>query len=1048
MKLAVACLVTAFVCIKRVWKWIVKHAPGNKGGDMLMELKEAFQVLGIEQTKDERTIKNAYREKLAVTNPEDNPEGFKRLRSAYEQACAYTKTEDEEPEQKEEDLSPSGIWAAKAKALYSDMSSRQDVKKWKALFEEDTFLSLEDEENCRKKLLIFMMEHYRLPDAVWKLLDEKLSIIRDAGMLREYFPADFIRYIVNKCKRGEDVDFSRFEGARDADYDLFLQYYDRCWQSIVENELQQAEEYIKNADELQIFHPVMEICRANLYLKQEKKKEAAELLDCMHKRFPEDDMLSFNTAEVLWKCERKEEAAEIYEELKGENDSHYMANVRLANWYYEKKRFQEAKKCAEAVLSVGGDDEFMELLIRINGELEKELEQKYNLRNTADAEAALELGWCYLQDGKTARGIMIAEGLEGRTPPEREAEREGLLTKLLMEQSDYEEAIEESRLWEKALLEKLKNDEDEKEAEKDQDRLRQAHLIRMQSYRCLGYKQKEKFSLAIEEAERIETGTEKDIGLLLEKAQIYMEMEEYEKSLELAKKLIEEYQVYAAYATAMEVSRRQWDASGVISYGRQCIRYFPSFVRSYEHMAKVYLDLNRKEDLYQLFEEAEQNGVKSVLLDAYRYGAENGTDLPEGFDFDKELENFRREYLEKANAGDEEAYEKGLPIVTKYLYFYPGTYMLVERGIFYRSARRYEEAREDFEKALAENPAQFYALRGLSFLYKYQCEYDKALSFIKRAVLYGDEDVVSVAYADMARLYAMLGDNENAIRAFEFYFALEDPGSKTYRTEFAQCLVRAGRVEEAEKLVRGKRWDSYTLFENFARIYEATCHREKSAENLQKWGEMLAKEFSLDRPLIKAGFANPKKLLKMKKCVERLKKIPDNVFLNFTMKKAWHELMYGGKQTAMIWFEIYCDAAGEGGAARNAWSETVFASILCDDEKRGRKYAAKLVNWLKEMERSGRQSYCHMQKLYLESEILAVYYTESNERLKELLDREEKMESCYFCNYGICKEIEAIRILYLLRLGKKEEARRRVECNLRWQPLNEYTAAIQHMKGL
>ena len=38
-----------------------------------MELVEIFQVLGIEQTKDERAIKNAYREKLAVTNPEDNP---------------------------------------------------------------------------------------------------------------------------------------------------------------------------------------------------------------------------------------------------------------------------------------------------------------------------------------------------------------------------------------------------------------------------------------------------------------------------------------------------------------------------------------------------------------------------------------------------------------------------------------------------------------------------------------------------------------------------------------------------------------------------------------------------------------------------------------------------------------------------------------------------------------------------------------------------------------------------------------------------------------
>ena len=54
-----------------------------------MEPIEVFQILGIEQTKDERALKNAYRDKLTVTNPEDDPEGFKRLRMAYEEACRY-----------------------------------------------------------------------------------------------------------------------------------------------------------------------------------------------------------------------------------------------------------------------------------------------------------------------------------------------------------------------------------------------------------------------------------------------------------------------------------------------------------------------------------------------------------------------------------------------------------------------------------------------------------------------------------------------------------------------------------------------------------------------------------------------------------------------------------------------------------------------------------------------------------------------------------------------------------------------------------------------
>ena len=46
-----------------------------------MDFNEAFLVLGISVDSDEKTIKEAYREKLAVTNPEDDEKGFIRLRT-------------------------------------------------------------------------------------------------------------------------------------------------------------------------------------------------------------------------------------------------------------------------------------------------------------------------------------------------------------------------------------------------------------------------------------------------------------------------------------------------------------------------------------------------------------------------------------------------------------------------------------------------------------------------------------------------------------------------------------------------------------------------------------------------------------------------------------------------------------------------------------------------------------------------------------------------------------------------------------------------------
>ncbi|MFN3186332.1 MAG: hypothetical protein ACE37F_30315 [Nannocystaceae bacterium] len=55
-----------------------------------MTVEEALEVLGLELGADAEAIKRAYHKRLKTTKPDRDPEGFKRLRAAFELATAFS----------------------------------------------------------------------------------------------------------------------------------------------------------------------------------------------------------------------------------------------------------------------------------------------------------------------------------------------------------------------------------------------------------------------------------------------------------------------------------------------------------------------------------------------------------------------------------------------------------------------------------------------------------------------------------------------------------------------------------------------------------------------------------------------------------------------------------------------------------------------------------------------------------------------------------------------------------------------------------------------
>lgn len=1016
-----------------------------------MSTEEIFRVLEIDITKDENVIKQAYRKKLAVTNPEDNPEGFKRLRQAYEAACAYAKQPEEEQEEEQVDDTPSGQWVAKAKKLYKDITLRRDVKLWEQLFDEDVFLSLDGEEECREKLLVFMMDNFRFPTDVWKLFDLKMHIVDDKAKLKEMFPVEFVNYMVNKCQRGEEFDFNLFEGANYGDFDAYVKYYFRCWDAIEEKNFELAQDLLKEASSLNVYHPLMELVQNGIYCEQEEFDKAAAHLKPVYDKCPDDLGIANNYGEACWKAGFKDKAAEVYLKIKANDDEHYMANVHLAKWYNEKGQYKEAKECGEKVMSVGGSDEFFELMKEVNKKLMISYKDKY--LNEDDIEAGIEFAWCQLQNNVFYAGLKSAKEMELKIPEEKKDTYYSLLTKLYYEEAMYEKTLETALLWREALKEKIAREEGD-EKKKAQADIYHTYAARADAYYQLGFAKEEYFQDALKELEDLSEVEELGARMLMLKSRILSASGEPERAIEIADKLIEDKQIYAAYDLLLDAYIKMRDAGGVIDASQACSHYFPKYARGYDEVAKVFHDLNEPDELKKVLEHAKSNGIKSQLLYAYEYQLEHET--PESPTFNERLESIDNEYKSMFNRTYKMSYyEKGYELLTELLYQYPSNYMLIDRGLFSMAAMKFEDAKKDFTKVLERTHNEQFALNNLGCVYKYTEDYEKALVCFRRAIYYMDDEPNAYPYGNLGHTLERMGEYEEAAKA---YLALvdrfEEKRKQSSTINDVICShARAGHLNVALK------WA------------EENCANRNWVDNdVEYYGE----RFDACKDAGDIELAG-KELERMEYAFERLPKEECTKYQgDLLQKKAWYLLVTGKlNEAAGLMREIYSSKA----LMENMDKEEVLEELLfmlSIDENAGTRVSQEknegfLAKIFKKKENTRSGSTIEAAAQDLAQELLDYEKTMTNPQagnkffirqrysgwlvfmgayftgdLAELQKAYEDMAGrlrCRWCNNPCCIKLRLAQALLLEKKGNKEEALEMYKDISEKYPFNWYSKA-------
>ncbi|MDD1779968.1 J domain-containing protein [Enterovibrio sp. ZSDZ35] len=141
-----------------------------------------WETLGIEETHDETAIKKAYRKQLRIHHPEDDPEGFQRVRRAYEEALASISSQSEsDPDtqlsiaQSDEQQNIELAEIGQFDAILANAEQRMALDCWRVWAESVMLLAIDQQEEISLYALRTVMANRWLPPPIVNVLWESLG---------------------------------------------------------------------------------------------------------------------------------------------------------------------------------------------------------------------------------------------------------------------------------------------------------------------------------------------------------------------------------------------------------------------------------------------------------------------------------------------------------------------------------------------------------------------------------------------------------------------------------------------------------------------------------------------------------------------------------------------------------------------------------------------------------------------------------------------------------------------------------------------------------
>ena len=579
---------------------------------------EAFKYIR-KRLKEEKKIKKAYRARLHAVNPEDDPDGFKRLREAYEEALKYARQKEEEPE----NLSPAEEFISRCEQLYKNFYRRIDEQEWEKLFSEDICISLESGEEVRQRFLVFLMENFRLPSPVWKKIDQTFSITGNRKELLELFPEPYVDFLQQVVRYNGALNYELFEGDVSEDVDDYIEHYHKLRQYADLGMRKEAwEEYHFIEANYDICHPYILLEKARLLYsdeEREKQEEGGEIFRSLAKKYPQEERIVCCYGRYCQEKDTWDGTIALYDAVLEAHPESFLARTGKMESILHEGRYREARESILDLLEESPVDERLVAdLNKANVYVIAELEPKYK-DSLLDQDGLMELAWCYYQNSRFEDGIALMDGF---VPDEEHyLDYHNLKGRIFLTVNKDAEALEHLVPWLHAI-QKLRPD-GTKKTTRQMARLGYAYYTIASAKADLILDGQEGSLLEvmdyIEKAVEAEQDFSQKVSYYHTAADIWRRKKEYAKMFDICDKIIAlDPQYYPAYLLRQEACLYLGRYQEVINDYQRATALYPYHARPYCTLIRMYLSFGEQDRVKDILQLAKENGANSDELELLR----------------------------------------------------------------------------------------------------------------------------------------------------------------------------------------------------------------------------------------------------------------------------------------------------------------------------------------------------------------------------------------------------------------------------------------------